>query len=44
MLLDIERCTRWCLVTSLYMGLTPAEKYLGVGGGRIFACRGYGVH
>jgi hypothetical protein len=37
MFLDTKKCTRWCLVNSLYMGLTPAENYLGVVGGRIFA-------
>jgi hypothetical protein len=37
MFLDTNFLTRWCLVNFLYMGLTPAENYPGVVGGRIFA-------
>jgi hypothetical protein len=31
----MRRCARWFPVASLYIGLTPEEKYLGVGSERI---------
>jgi hypothetical protein len=41
---DKKRPARWFPIDMLHVRFTLAEKYLGVGGGRIFACRGHGMH